>query len=101
MSLAATIPFYYWSVILTNTVKKKAKTIEHSVLMHAWNHLWQCLSSIYVTKKDNLNCKESNFMQAEAPWNADTVTLKIIKWCKFSETTELQEKGHANYEHFC
>lgn len=40
-------------------------------------------------------------MQAEALLNADTVTLKIIKWCKFSETTELQEKGHANYENFC
>ena len=40
-------------------------------------------------------------MQAEAPWYANTVTLKILQWCKFSEITELQEKGHAKYKHFC
>lgn len=40
-------------------------------------------------------------MQAEALWNANTVTLKIVQGCKFSEITELLEKGHANYKHFC
>jgi len=61
--------------------------------MHAWNLLWKCLSSVYITKKNNLNCKESNFMQAEAPWNADAVTLKILQCCKFSEITEIQERA--------